>query len=56
MCEMNRCIVCGTVLCLEGEYVFFVKQKTAYEIDVCDWEVQTCALPISKLHLGGEYG
>jgi len=30
-------------------FFFFFKQKTAYEIDVCDWSSDVCSSDLEKL-------
>src|SRR5881397_1028624 len=39
----------GRIVARRTMFLFFFKQKTAYEMAQCDW-IQTCALPICQSH------
>src|SRR3546814_6201417 len=46
-----------------GDYVFFFKQKTAYEMRISDWSSDVCSSDLARrhradlgAHLGGEGG
>ena len=49
--NLNWCVRCSDLdtISLVVVYVFFFKQKTAYEIKECDWSSDVCS---SDLHLG----
>ena len=47
-CVVRVCVCGGLCVC-----VFFFKQKTAYELDVCDWRSDVCSSDLLGLGLEG---
>src|SRR3546814_5692168 len=42
MCD-SCCILDGVFVCFVGLFVFFFKQKTAYEMRISDWSSDVCS-------------
>src|SRR3546814_4683552 len=53
LCIVSLLLLCHLLVCLLISFLFFFKQKTAYEMRISDWSSDVCSSDLRLLGRGG---